>query len=432
MAETTITGLPNATTPLSGAERVAMDQGLDTVDATTADIAATLPEATTSAPGKMSAADKVKLNGITGTNTGDQAITSTSDATSHTVALSASGSSLQLVEGANITLTTTGTSGAGVVTIAATGGGATNLSYTAATRVLASDTGTDATLPLVTTGNAGLAPASGGGTANFLRADGTWAQTEWDVLLGSAISITGTATATLGRMHLCSGTAADYTVTLPTAVGQTGKVIGFRMDAALTRFVTLDGNASETLDGATTRIMWSGEMAILRSDGSNWHKIGGLSKPLEAQISRRSGDGAQSINHSTVTTVLLVRSVLDNSGRMQDLANNAIACRRGGAYLASGTLTWGPMPNANATQLQGRVTINTVFDSYLGGAIIGSAANASVLANGGVMPISLAYGDSVTLAAYQLQNTTTVAVPLFLGGTSDGPCNLRLVEYAPW
>ena len=55
------------------------------------------------------------------------------------------------------------------------GGGATNLSYTAATRIVASDTGTDATLPLVTSGDAGLAPASGGGTTNFLRADGTWA-----------------------------------------------------------------------------------------------------------------------------------------------------------------------------------------------------------------------------------------------------------------
>ena len=59
--------------------------------------------------------------------------------------------------------------------ISAGSGGATNLSYTAATRVIASDTGTDATLPLVTSGDAGLAPASGGGTSNFLRADGTWA-----------------------------------------------------------------------------------------------------------------------------------------------------------------------------------------------------------------------------------------------------------------
>jgi hypothetical protein len=54
-------------------------------------------------------------------------------------------------------------------------GGATDLAYTAATRVLASSTGSDVTLPLVTTGDAGLAPASGGGTTNFLRADGTWA-----------------------------------------------------------------------------------------------------------------------------------------------------------------------------------------------------------------------------------------------------------------
>jgi hypothetical protein len=55
-------------------------------------------------------------------------------------------------------------------------GGSTNLSYTAATRVIASDTGTDATLPLVTSADAGLAPASGGGTTNFLRADASFAQ----------------------------------------------------------------------------------------------------------------------------------------------------------------------------------------------------------------------------------------------------------------
>lgn len=54
------------------------------------------------------------------------------------------------------------------------GSGSTNLTYTASTRVLASSSGTDATLPLVTDTEAGLAPASGGGTSNFLRADGTW------------------------------------------------------------------------------------------------------------------------------------------------------------------------------------------------------------------------------------------------------------------
>ena len=51
----------------------------------------------------------------------------------------------------------------------------TDLSYTASTRLLESSTGADVTLPLVTSTEAGLAPASGGGTTNFLRADGTWA-----------------------------------------------------------------------------------------------------------------------------------------------------------------------------------------------------------------------------------------------------------------
>lgn len=61
---------------------------------------------------------------LSGTNTGDQAVTNSSDATSHTVTLSASGGSVQIIEGSNITLTTGGTAGAGTVTIAAAGGGA--------------------------------------------------------------------------------------------------------------------------------------------------------------------------------------------------------------------------------------------------------------------------------------------------------------------
>ena len=57
-----------------------------------------------------------------------QTITNSSDATSHTVTLSNSGGTVQLVEGANISLTTSGTGSAGVVTIAATGGTPTDYS----------------------------------------------------------------------------------------------------------------------------------------------------------------------------------------------------------------------------------------------------------------------------------------------------------------
>jgi hypothetical protein len=50
----------------------------------------------------------------------------------------------------------------------------TDLSYTASTRLLESSTGADVTLPLFGSTEAGLVGASGGGTSNFLRADGTW------------------------------------------------------------------------------------------------------------------------------------------------------------------------------------------------------------------------------------------------------------------
>ena len=66
-------------------------------------------------------------NVITLTNTGDlsntnelQTLANTSGATTHTVTLSNSGGSVQLVEGANVTLTTTGTGLDGIVTIAST------------------------------------------------------------------------------------------------------------------------------------------------------------------------------------------------------------------------------------------------------------------------------------------------------------------------
>ena len=53
--------------------------------------------------------------------------------------------------------------------------GTTNLSYITGTRTITSDTGTNAILPLFSNTSAGLTGASGGGTVNYLRADGSWA-----------------------------------------------------------------------------------------------------------------------------------------------------------------------------------------------------------------------------------------------------------------
>lgn len=40
--------------------------------------------------------------------------------------------------------------------------------------------------------------------------------------------------------------------------------------------VTIDGDSSETIDGATTKALTDGQSAIIQSDGTGWHTIGGV------------------------------------------------------------------------------------------------------------------------------------------------------------
>lgn len=124
-------------------------------------------------------------------------------------------------------------------------GGATNLSYTAATRVIASDTGTDATLPLVSSGDAGLAPASGGGTTNFLRADGTWAAPSG----GGATNLSYTAATRV----IASDTGTDATLPLVSS-GDAG--LAPASGGGTTNFLRADGTWAAPPGGGSALGLW--------------------------------------------------------------------------------------------------------------------------------------------------------------------------------
>jgi hypothetical protein len=109
-------------TAITGATKTKItydSKGLVTVgaDATTADIAASTDK------NYVTDAQLVVIGNTSGTNSGNQTLANTSDSTSHTATLSATGGSIKLVEGSGITLTTTGTTADGIITIASTGGG---------------------------------------------------------------------------------------------------------------------------------------------------------------------------------------------------------------------------------------------------------------------------------------------------------------------
>ena len=77
-------------------------------------------------------------------------------------------------------------------------------------------------------------------------------------------SATYTLTAT-DVVCLCTGT---FTVTLPTAVGITGKT--YYVKNVSSGVITLDGDGSETIDGETTQLLHQWDTAQVTSDGTNW------------------------------------------------------------------------------------------------------------------------------------------------------------------
>jgi hypothetical protein len=169
-------------------------------------------------------------------------------------------------------------------------------------------------------------------------------------LVNAEVSVTASTTLTataFGKLHVCSGTTADYTVGLPAVSGNAGKFIGFRMAPGLTKFVTLDANASELIDGATTRIMWANETAILYCDGSAWTKVAGRSIPL---ICGMYPTTSVTVLSATQTAVNLSGVIQDNSGGMAETASNRMRIKRPGTYRV----------NANCYYQAGSNTMNTI------------------------------------------------------------------------
>lgn len=90
---------------------------------------------------------------------------------------------------------------------------------------------------------------------------------------GDYLAKTGAYTATkadLGKTLDCDGT---FTVDLPSAVGVKGKVLIIKNSGAGT--ITVDGNGSETIDGAATKSLAVQYEGIkIQSTGANWIIVG--------------------------------------------------------------------------------------------------------------------------------------------------------------
>lgn len=73
---------------------------------------------------------------------------------------------------------------------------------------------------------------------------------------------------------LADATSGAFTVTLPAAAAIKGRIYVIKKIDSSINAVTVDGNASETIDGATTKaITLQYSAAMIQSDGANWRII---------------------------------------------------------------------------------------------------------------------------------------------------------------
>ncbi len=78
----------------------------------------------------------------------------------------------------------------------------------------------------------------------------------------------------LDSVVLVDATSAGITVTLPDATVVSGKNITIKKTDASANAVTVDGNGSQKIDGATTASLASQNKYIsIVSDGTNWHIV---------------------------------------------------------------------------------------------------------------------------------------------------------------
>lgn len=106
--------------------------------------------------------------------------------------------------------------------------------------------------------------------------------------------VTKTSNATLTATEtviLADATSGAFTLTLPAASATTPKQVYFikKIDAALASLVTIDANASETIDGMLNiQLAQRGEAVVLQSDGTNWRILARRDYDLSAYRAKGS------------------------------------------------------------------------------------------------------------------------------------------------
>jgi hypothetical protein len=244
--------------------------------------------------------------------------------------------------------------------------------------------------------------------------------TGWDLLsplAASAVSVTGTASLSFETLHVCSG-STNYTATLPNPSGNGGKFLALVITSSTTAFVTLAPFGSEHIDGATSRLMWANESALLYCDGTNWMKLAGKSIPFATVIQRLLSN----LSVGGSYTVLTMDSQLSGPSAMYDSVNGQALIVRGGNYNCIGSVYCTMSGSPPATAYLG-ISQNGGSNN-VGQTGISRSDSTTVL---GSLPtlFSFSAGDNVNLTIQTGGPSAVIAGP-------GAPTTIYLAEFISW
>lgn len=240
--------------------------------------------------------------------------------------------------------------------------------------------------------------------------------------VNSEIQITNTANLTIGYAHNCVATGSTYTVTLPPVGSNIGLLLSVRIDPSSTVVVTLKGNGTDLINGSNTRIMQANESAELKSTGTQWVKVSGVSIPMSSGLTLT---GNQTFANSVSTALTFTTSLFNNGPTaLQVAASSRIVIQRPGNYRINYQLG---IQSNNSSQCWSYGTVwknGSTSVCTIGQMVI--ASNDSAMSGGA--QVVLAAGDYLTPYFWYSGGSFTTTV--FISGATWN--RFELIEIIGW
>lgn len=140
----------------------------------------------------------------------------------------------------------------------------------------------------------------------------------------------------LNKSVVCATAGAFYSPVLPPSA-PIGSHIFVRISTAMTFLVVLTAGGSDTIDGATSRTMWSGESALLVKTGATtWTKVAGRTIPMSGTIIRTSNQSI--LTGATFVPVDFLTADSPGSTYCWDSTNNRFRAGRAGSWYVKASI----------------------------------------------------------------------------------------------